>query len=211
MSLYIAQERGGGNTLRQINLTKFLLLCKQMLTDEFLTPARPILTPATTAARMEEVFVSNPAKWLIDLGNSKTDVPVDGLVPVKRYQRAELQLYTVATVLRTACSVIDAVLFEGARNDRSLPTQALVFVSDGPSGDQSFAEAEAGLELGHRAAALSQDMRLSATPSLCVQSLFARGKLISDPIPKWATRTANRLRDIAQEVSVYPAKCAYPA
>ena len=78
------------------------------------------------------------AHWLLDLGNVSPGAAVDGLVPVKGYQRARRPPEEVAIMEKARDYGAYAVFFEAGRNDRPSIAQAFIFVSDGPD-DAAFA------------------------------------------------------------------------
>jgi len=80
------------------------------------------------------------AQWLIELDKAATSIAVDGLVPVRGYQRDSLQPEQVAVMERADKYGANAVFFEAGRNGRPPVAQAFVFVSDGPADDTTFAE-----------------------------------------------------------------------
>jgi len=84
--------------------------------------------------------MSNHAQWLVDLGSSTKYSAVDGLVPVRGYQRDKLQPEEVAVMEKAEYYGADAVFFEAPRKGRPSVAQALVFVSNGPANDLAFAE-----------------------------------------------------------------------
>jgi len=83
--------------------------------------------------------MTDRAKWLVDLDVSAQGLAVDGLVPVKGYQRDGQPPEEVAMMEKAAAYGADAVFFEAGRNGRAPVAQAFVFVSDGPAHDPEFA------------------------------------------------------------------------
>lgn len=79
------------------------------------------------------------AHWLLALGNSTEGKPVDGLVAVKGYQRADRPPEEVAIMEKARDYGAYAVFFEAGRNNRPPVAQAFIFVSDGPANDPAFA------------------------------------------------------------------------
>ncbi len=77
--------------------------------------------------------MSNPGQWLIDL-------EVDGLVPVRGYQRNGRPPEEVAMMLKAEAYGAHAVFFEAGRKGSPPLAQAFIFVSDGPANDPLFAE-----------------------------------------------------------------------
>jgi len=83
--------------------------------------------------------MSNRAKWLLDLDVSAQGASVDGLVPVKGYQRDGRPPEEVAMMEKAHAYGAQAVFFEAGRNGRPPVAQAFVFISDGPADDVQFA------------------------------------------------------------------------
>jgi len=84
--------------------------------------------------------MTDRAKWLVDLDASSQAAPVDGLVPVRGYQRAGRPPEEVAIMEKADAYEAHAVFFEAGRNSRPPVAQAFVFVSDGPADDPQFAQ-----------------------------------------------------------------------
>jgi hypothetical protein len=84
--------------------------------------------------------MTNSAKWLADLDDAVTDQPVDGLVAVAGYDRADRSPEEVAVIEKASAFGAHAVFFEASRNNRAPVAQAFVFVSDGPADDPAFGE-----------------------------------------------------------------------
>ena len=76
--------------------------------------------------------------WLLNLGTPSPGAPVDGLVPVRGYQRAGRPPEEVAIMEKARDYGAHAVFFEAGRNDRPPVPQAFVFLSDGPADDPAF-------------------------------------------------------------------------
>lgn len=83
--------------------------------------------------------MSDRAKWLIDLCEVASPLPVEGLMPVTRYQRHGRPPEEVAMMEKAEAYGAHAVFFEAGRNGRPPVAQAFVFVSDGPANDPQFA------------------------------------------------------------------------
>jgi hypothetical protein len=79
-------------------------------------------------------------EWLTRLGNAGVRPAVDGLVFVKGYRKADQPPEEVAVMEKAEEYGATAVFFEAGRDGRPAVAQALVFVSDGPAHDQSFAQ-----------------------------------------------------------------------
>ena len=86
------------------------------------------------------MILNHHAQWLVDLGGSTKDSAVDGLVPVRGYQRDKFQPEEVAVMEKAEYYGADAVFFEAPRKGRPSVAQAFVFVSNGPANDPAFAE-----------------------------------------------------------------------
>ena len=78
--------------------------------------------------------------WLTELGSTGTGPVADGLVLVKGYSKNRRPPDEVAIMEKAEDYGATAVFFEAGRDGRSALAQALVFVSDGPAQDQSFAQ-----------------------------------------------------------------------
>lgn len=84
--------------------------------------------------------MSERSNWLFDLDGSTLGSNVDGLIPVKGYDRQDRQPEEVAMMEKAAAYRAHAVFFEAGRNGEPGIAQAFVFVSDGPADDPRFAE-----------------------------------------------------------------------
>jgi hypothetical protein len=84
--------------------------------------------------------MSDRAKWLTNLGETASDLSVEGLVPVSGYQRRGRPPEEVATMEKAEAYKAHAVFFEAGRNGRPPVAQAFIFVSDGPADDPQFAQ-----------------------------------------------------------------------
>src|SRR5262245_32861456 len=82
----------------------------------------------------------NYAQWLIDLGEVETGFNVDGLLPVRGYQRDRLSPEEVVMMEKAEIYGADAVFFQAPRAGQPPIAQAFVFVSNGPVKDPKFAE-----------------------------------------------------------------------
>jgi hypothetical protein len=80
------------------------------------------------------------AQWLFDFDTATKARVVDGLVPVRGYDRTDRDPEEIAVIERAAAFGADAVFFEASRNNRAPTPQAFVFVSDGPADDPNFGE-----------------------------------------------------------------------
>ncbi len=78
--------------------------------------------------------------WLTNLDKTGSGPVVDGLVLVEGYCRARRPPDEVAVMEKAEEYGATAVFFEAGREGRPAVAQALVFVSDGPARDQSFAQ-----------------------------------------------------------------------
>jgi hypothetical protein len=74
--------------------------------------------------------MSDRSKWLVDLDGSTTGLTVDGLVPVKGYQRAGRPPEEVAMMEKAGSYGAHSVFFEAGRNSRPPIAQAFIFVSE---------------------------------------------------------------------------------
>ncbi len=84
--------------------------------------------------------MSDHGQWLKRLGGAGGGPAVDGLVLVKDYCRDGQHPEEVAIMERAEDYGATAVFFEAGRDGRPGLAQALVFVSDGPARDPSFAQ-----------------------------------------------------------------------
>jgi hypothetical protein len=84
--------------------------------------------------------MSDPGRWLFDLGGVQADSPVDGLVLVADYKHDNRPPDEVAMMEKARSYGAHSVFFEASRNGRSPVAQAFIFVSAGPSDDTNFAE-----------------------------------------------------------------------
>lgn len=84
--------------------------------------------------------MTDRTKWLVDLDASSQGLAVDGLVPVKGYQREGRSPEEVAMMEKAEGYGADAVFFEAGRNGRAPVAQAFIFVSDGPADDPAFGD-----------------------------------------------------------------------
>ena len=84
--------------------------------------------------------MSERSRWLFDLDGSAIGSNIDGLIPVKGYDRQDCQPEEVAMMEKAAAYQAHAVFFEAGRNGGPATAQAFVFVSDGPADDPHFAE-----------------------------------------------------------------------
>lgn len=84
--------------------------------------------------------MNDDARWLIELDEAETASPVDGLIPVRGYERHGRLPEEVSVMEKAAAYGAHAVFFEAGRNDKPPMAQAFIFVSDGPADDPKFAE-----------------------------------------------------------------------
>ena len=84
--------------------------------------------------------MSERSQWLFEIDGSALGSNVDGLIPVKGYDRQDRQPEEVAMMEKAAAYQAHAVFFEAGRNGGPATAQAFVFVSDGPADDPQFAE-----------------------------------------------------------------------
>lgn len=129
--------------------------------------------------------MSDRGQWLIDLGGVATGSAVDGLVPVRGYQREGQPPEEVAMMEKAKAYGAEAVFFEASRNGRPPVAQAFVFVSDGSPNDLRFAELHkrlwswGGVPLLYRkTAGLVQLFRCAHKPDF----VSAKGEIICKPI-----------------------------
>ena len=78
--------------------------------------------------------------WLTRLAGPGSAPATDGLVLVKDYCKTRRPPDEVAILERAEIYGATAVFFEAGRDGRPALVQALIFVSDGPAHDQSFAQ-----------------------------------------------------------------------
>src|SRR3984957_14553554 len=81
-----------------------------------------------------------PAQWLFELDTSTSSALVDGLIPVRGYDRAGRDPAEVSVMERAAAFGADAVFFEASREGSSPRPPVFIFVSSGPPDDPSFRE-----------------------------------------------------------------------
>ncbi|MBL7222991.1 MAG: hypothetical protein ISS72_03985, partial [Candidatus Brocadiae bacterium] len=86
------------------------------------------------------LLMSNTVEWLMGLRKEANRAPVGGLVPVEGYRKNTRPPEEVAVMEKAEDYGATAVFFEAGRDGRPPAAQALVFVSDGPTRDPSFAE-----------------------------------------------------------------------
>lgn len=129
--------------------------------------------------------MNDGAKWLFDLGRNAGGKPVDGLVSVDGYVRDSRPPEEVAIMEKAQAYGAQAVFFEASRNGRPPVAQAFVFVSDGPTDDQQFAELHrrlwcwGGVPLIYRKTpGLVQLFRCAHKPDF----ISAKGETICNPI-----------------------------
>lgn len=79
-------------------------------------------------------------KWLTDFSVANNDAVVDGLVPVKGYNKTNRPADEVAIMEKAAHYEADAVFFEAARAGKSPVAQVFLYRSDGPAQETDFAE-----------------------------------------------------------------------
>ena len=85
-----------------------------------------------------ELFRHDTGHWLVDLG--RTNLDVDGLVPVRDYNPEGRPPEEVAIMEKAAAYTADAVFFEAGRIGGPPVAQAFIFVSNGPANDPAFGE-----------------------------------------------------------------------
>ncbi len=83
--------------------------------------------------------MSNPQQWLIDLAETGSAGPVDGIVSVKGYRKLGQPPEVVAIMEKAEEYEATAVFFEAGRNERPPVAQAFIFCADGPGDEPSFA------------------------------------------------------------------------
>ena len=84
--------------------------------------------------------MSARSQWLFDLTATAEARMVDGLVPVYGYQDAVLTPEQTVVVEKAQTYGAQYVFFEAGRNGRPPVAQAFVFVSDGSTNNDAFAE-----------------------------------------------------------------------
>ncbi len=84
--------------------------------------------------------MSEQGQWLKRLGDASGGPAVDGLVIVEGYSKHGRPPDEVAIMEKAQEYGATAVFFEAGRDGRPGLAQALVFLSDGPAHDQSFAQ-----------------------------------------------------------------------
>jgi len=85
-----------------------------------------------------ELFINDTGHWLLDLG--RTNLDVDGLVPVANFEPEGRPPEEVAMMEKASAYQAQAVFFEAGRNGRPPVAQAFIYVSDGPPNDPAFGE-----------------------------------------------------------------------
>ena len=83
---------------------------------------------------------TNDLKWLTDFNIADNDTIVDGLVPVKGYNKTGRPADEVVIMEKAKGYEADAVFFEAARDGKDPVAQAFIYRSDGPAQDPNFAE-----------------------------------------------------------------------
>lgn len=79
-------------------------------------------------------------KWLTDYNTVDNQAVVDGLVPVKGYDRTNRSVDEIAIMEKAAYYEADAVFFEAPRHGKAPVAQAFIYRSDGPTQALDFAE-----------------------------------------------------------------------
>jgi hypothetical protein len=142
--------------------------------------------------------MTDPAKWLIDLGTASKARSVDGLVPVAGYVRDGRPPEEVAMMEKAAAYGAHSVFFEASRNGRPPVAQAFVFVSEDSANDTEFAELHkrlwswGGVPLIYRKTrGLVQLFRCAHKPDF----VSATGEIICRPIKTLKIATAIEASD----------------
>ncbi|MEX1233124.1 MAG: N-6 DNA methylase [Planctomycetaceae bacterium] len=84
--------------------------------------------------------MSKNGNWLFEFGSLGFGPDVDGVVPVRGYDKTRRPPEEVAAIEKAQHYGATAVFFEAGREGTPPVPQAFIFVSDGPAKDQRFAE-----------------------------------------------------------------------